>query len=376
MKSIFKISLIFIFCASVNSCVVTETAYPQPAAVSFQVFYDALSPYGRWVNYPSYGFVWIPVGYADFYPYASAGYWAYADVGWTWVSHYPWGWAPFHYGKWFYDGMYGWIWIPGTEWGPAWVVWINAPGYYGWAPIMPGYGYHIHGYPVEYWTFVPENDFGKKTVYYGPRSNNAAIVNRATLVENTFTDPSRNESYYSGPSKEAVQRSTGREVKPIAIREVSGRPVQEVKNDEFRIYRPKVQEKTATDKTPAPARVTDIKEIGREPVKIVFPPDKMGVKNPPVRDRGTPPVPPGKDIPADQKKEVPAEKPRPQAAPQEKDRKIQPPPQPQQKPVIDRQKERPAIPLLRGKKPHQKGINPQKFPAATDNQDSIAIGTK
>ena len=28
--------------------------------VSFQVFYDDLSPYGTWIENPSYGYVWIP----------------------------------------------------------------------------------------------------------------------------------------------------------------------------------------------------------------------------------------------------------------------------------------------------------------------------
>ena len=30
---------------------------PQP---TYQVFYDELGPYGSWVEYPSYGYVWIP----------------------------------------------------------------------------------------------------------------------------------------------------------------------------------------------------------------------------------------------------------------------------------------------------------------------------
>jgi len=30
------------------------------AQVSFQVFYDELSPYGTWVDDPEYGYIWIP----------------------------------------------------------------------------------------------------------------------------------------------------------------------------------------------------------------------------------------------------------------------------------------------------------------------------
>src|SRR5436190_18975603 len=71
--------------------------------VSFQVFYDELSPYGYWVDNSIYGYVWVPSESAGFIPYASNGHWIYTDLGWTWVSYYSWGWAPFHYGRWYYD---------------------------------------------------------------------------------------------------------------------------------------------------------------------------------------------------------------------------------------------------------------------------------
>src|SRR5882672_7602363 len=91
--------------------------------VSVSYFYDALSPYGRWVDYPSYGWCWSPAGVAaEWRPY-SDGYWVYSDFGWTWVDYEPWGWAPFHYGRWLEDPQYGWLWVPGTEWAPAWVAW-------------------------------------------------------------------------------------------------------------------------------------------------------------------------------------------------------------------------------------------------------------
>ncbi len=65
------------------------------------------------------------------------GYWALTDYGNTWVSDYPWGWAAFHYGRWHFDKYYGWEWIPGHVWGPAWVSWRHGGGYYGWASPYP-----------------------------------------------------------------------------------------------------------------------------------------------------------------------------------------------------------------------------------------------
>ncbi|MCX7916289.1 MAG: hypothetical protein N3A53_08330, partial [Verrucomicrobiae bacterium] len=49
----------------------------------------------------------------------------------------PFGWAVFHYGRWYYDDYYGWIWIPDRIWGPAWVEWRETETYVGWAPLLP-----------------------------------------------------------------------------------------------------------------------------------------------------------------------------------------------------------------------------------------------
>ena len=40
-----------------------------------------------------------------------------------WISAESFGWATYHYGNWMYDRYQGWVWIPGLDWGPAWVDW-------------------------------------------------------------------------------------------------------------------------------------------------------------------------------------------------------------------------------------------------------------
>src|ERR1700734_1893031 len=115
----------------------SQPVSPQP--VSYQVFYDDLSPYGQWIDYPGYGYVWMPDAGPDFKPYATNGHWVYSDEGWIWASDYEWGWATFHYGRWFFDPSYGWMWIPGNEWAPAWVNWRQNSDYYGWAPLGPNF---------------------------------------------------------------------------------------------------------------------------------------------------------------------------------------------------------------------------------------------
>ena len=68
--------------------------------VSYQTFYDELSPHGRWIDNPQHGYVWVPNAGRDFRPYSTNGHWVYTDnYEWMWVSDYSWGWAPFHYGR-------------------------------------------------------------------------------------------------------------------------------------------------------------------------------------------------------------------------------------------------------------------------------------
>jgi hypothetical protein len=115
---------------------------PQPPEeVSDASFYDALAPYGTWVDVDGYGRCWQPtvvVVNAGWQPYFDCGHWVYTDCGWYWMSSYSWGWAPFHYGRWFQHNHLGWCWAPGHVWGPSWVSWRYSQGYCGWAPLAPG----------------------------------------------------------------------------------------------------------------------------------------------------------------------------------------------------------------------------------------------
>ena len=105
--------------------------------ISFDFFYDNLSPYGEWSEVDGYGTVWHPSDVdEDWAPYTD-GYWSYTDAGWTWVSYEDWGGICYHYGRWVQVDDYGWCWVPDYEWGPAWVSWRKNDHYVGWAPLPP-----------------------------------------------------------------------------------------------------------------------------------------------------------------------------------------------------------------------------------------------
>ena len=238
---------------------------PQPInneGVSYQTFYDGLSPYGQWIDYPNYGYVWSPNVGPDFKPYATNGHWVYSEDGWVWASDYNWGWATFHYGRWFYENGYGWLWVPGYEWAPAWVSWRRSDDYYGWAPLSPGIsiGISISNYnpPTNYWCFVPHQYVTSRAVnnYYVGESNNVTIINRTTVINNnvtynnvvnnnttinntTINNNVNNKFYAAGPNPNEVSKFTGTSIKPVPITN-SNKPGQQVNDGQIALYRPKV----------------------------------------------------------------------------------------------------------------------------------------
>jgi hypothetical protein len=296
-------------------CLITPQSASAQLSVSFQFFYDNLSPHGTWVDHPNYGYAWTPRGTSGFRPYGSQGHWAYTDAGWTWVSNYSWGWAPFHYGRWFHDPYYGWLWVPDYEWGPGWVSWRRSAGYYGWAPIGPGVeidfayssGYDV---PSDNWRFVRENDFGRTNLnnYYLPSNSYADIIRNSQPIRNIQTDNQRNVRYNAGPDRAEVEKRIGKPITPLVIKERNS-PGQNVRNNSLEIYRPQVQ-KTAEKR--GPLKVIPYKKVqpaAERPQKIQpikQPEKKEPQKQQPVKSQPTQERP--KQQPVKQRETEPARK--------------------------------------------------------------------
>lgn len=248
------------------SCTSQRQISAQSGTVSLQVFYDQLSPYGQWVDYGNYGYVWMPDVSSDFEPYSTSGYWVMTDYGWTWASDYDWGWAAFHYGRWDFDNSYGWFWVPGNEWGPSWVMWRQTEGYYGWSPMRPGINISMsfnNGYREnDHWNFVRDRDFGRTNIhqYYVDRSSYSSFVGRTTVINNTSVDRGRKSTYVAGPRRADVQRTTGRSINNVVITN-SDRPGQRLQNNQMQIYRPQVQQNNASNRRSTPNTVTKLNEV-------------------------------------------------------------------------------------------------------------------
>jgi hypothetical protein len=237
---------------SVMMLVPEKTTAQVGGAITFQTFYDELSPYGRWINNPQFGYVWLPNAGPHFQPYATNGHWVVTEYGNTWVSNYAWGWAPFHYGRWYFDDFYGWAWVPGNVWGPAWVNWRSANGYYGWAPLGPGIHVNVTvNIPLAYWVFVPYRHFMSPRIYayYVPRRRIVNVYNTSVVINNYYT--TNNNTYVSGPSKNEIEKVTRTRVPVRQISQADQPGRTEVNPTALRVYRPQVSESKDTNIRPA-----------------------------------------------------------------------------------------------------------------------------
>lgn len=229
------------------SAVAPWAATAQPSvSVTYQTFYDELSPYGRWVQDPDYGYVWLPNVGPDFQPYSTNGYWAMTEYGNTWVSNYDWGWAPFHYGRWRYSDYYGWSWLPGTEWGPAWVSWRSGGGYYGWAPLGPSVNINLsfgprYVVPNTAWVFVPQQYLVSPRWhdYYVRPARNVTIINHTTIINNTYVR--NNCTYVAGPRRNELEAVTRSRVNVYNVSNVNRPGRVAVRQNALGFYRPDVR---------------------------------------------------------------------------------------------------------------------------------------
>lgn len=288
---------------------------PAPAQASAQVsvsfFYDSLAPHGNWYATAGYGYAWQPThvsfGWRPYYD----GRWVYTDFGWTFVSSDPWGWAAYHYGRWVFDPFYGWLWVPGTEWAPAWVVFYQGAGYVGWAPIPPGVSLSVvfgGGYrlPSSHYVFVEERHFLDSRV-----GRRALPVERNTrLVRETrgVTRLSRSGDRYvvRGLEVAPIERSARRKVERLRVVDVAdgrGGGRSRIGRDRVELFRPRV----SAQETHAPKLVRDDRRGGRSAAKVeterrggrggksVEPRSARGGsargKGKAARDRGRPPLP-------------------------------------------------------------------------------------
>lgn len=223
--------------------------------VSFGFFYQNLSPYGEWIEIEPDFYVWKPVAIRyGWRPYWD-GKWVWTRYGWYWVSNEPFGWIVFHYGRWYYDDYYGWIWIPGYEWAPAWVEWRYNDAYIGWAPLPPYASFRIEigiyftkrwYHPVHHWVFIKYRHFHHEnpTRYYeDPGRVERFFGNTRRAIDYSY----ENEKIINrGIDPTFIERKIGRRIKQADLIETQNRRGERILIDgdhpKIELYRPNSNE--------------------------------------------------------------------------------------------------------------------------------------
>jgi hypothetical protein len=204
------------------------------ATVDIDYFYDALSPYGDWVQVEGYGYAFQPfvtVEDPEWRPYTD-GQWAYTDAGWTWVTNEDFGWATYHYGRWMKAGSV-WLWLPGNEWAPAWVSWRSSPEYVGWAPLPPeavwqqdvGFSVAVdttYDIGPSYYSFVPIRFFGapRLRTYVEPWHRNVDYMRRTdncTHITYRQGDVRMRNIFIGGPDYVEINRYSERPLRRMTL---------------------------------------------------------------------------------------------------------------------------------------------------------------
>ena len=213
-------------------------------------FYNALSPYGEWIELETGFHVWRPQHVRfGWRPYLY-GRWRWTDYGWYWVSSEPFGWAVFHYGRWFRDDYYGWVWVPDRVWGPSWVEWRYDDDYIGWAPLPPyasfsfsiGIRFTTHWIaPIHYWSFVRHRHF-----------NSPYIVREVVPVDYTrrLIRTTRSAGRYEvegdriinrGVDRSFIERRGNTRIDRVDVREATERGeriIRDRSRERIEVYRP------------------------------------------------------------------------------------------------------------------------------------------
>ena len=189
-------------------------------------FDEPLRPYGRWVDVSPYGRCWVPGGVgADWRPYCN-GHWERTDAGWYWASDEPWGWATYHYGRWDWNAEFGWIWVPQTQWAPAWVSFHEGGGYVGWAPLHPSARIEGGGFAnVNNAAPAPrEVVFVEERKFLEPVRPTTVIINNTTIVNKTVNITNikivNNTVINEGPRTAVIEQASGRKVQAVPAREL------------------------------------------------------------------------------------------------------------------------------------------------------------
>lgn len=210
-------------------------------------------------------YVWKPstdlavtgvVGETPVYVPYSNGQWVNTDAGWYFKAPTPVEETVSHYGRWVNSPTAGWLWVPGRVWAPAWVDWKQNDSYVSWAPLPPSV-YIVDGTMsapiiednnyviVERKYFLEPSVYKYNNLYYsdGSRillsdmSGTAGIV----VINNTIIN--------RGPDVNIIQTIYGRNIDLVKIQHVRNFNDIRYTDREYNVYVPGFKRYKSKDNT-------------------------------------------------------------------------------------------------------------------------------
>lgn len=181
---------------------------------------------------------------AVFTPYSN-GQWVNTDAGWYFKAPTPVEETVSHYGRWVNSPTAGWLWVPGRVWAPAWVDWKQDDSYVSWAPLPPSV-YLVNGImgsPVinnDYYTIVEKRYFLEPDVYKYKKQHydngNRIFVNGFNATDGIII--LNNRIVNRGPDVNLIQTIYGREIQLVKVKHVGMFSDVKYSNGEYFVYKP------------------------------------------------------------------------------------------------------------------------------------------
>ena len=165
--------------------------------------------HGEWLWHDLYGYVWRP--YLNDYRYPWGTWQPYINGSWTssggelfWVPSEPWGWVPYHLGIWMWDKSKGWVWLPGSIFAPAWVVWESFSGMYCWRP------YYLYDWMYGFDSFWGSFYGGGFYSYYNPFGPNQLFPQPSReIIDSIRKDQLKKNASPSLPMPKEMKKAFG-----------------------------------------------------------------------------------------------------------------------------------------------------------------------
>lgn len=175
-------------------------------------------------------------------PYTN-GQWVHTDAGWYFKAPTPVEELVHHYGRWVNSPTTGWVWIPGRVWAPAWVDWKENDEFIAWAPI-PASTYVVNDEiktPViddDKYILVEKKDFLKPNLhkYIRIENKNKVIINEMSRTEGIKVK--NHKIYNKGPEVSDIEKFWGNKIENVKINKV--KVINDVKYsaNEFSVFAP------------------------------------------------------------------------------------------------------------------------------------------